>query len=107
MVDLPPEEPDRPEANGPPASPQQEHELLAAIAAGDTGAAIRIAMQTYGDAVYRYCRQMIKDATRADDVHQQVFIEAYRDLGRFAGRSSVRTWLFGIARHRCLDALKG
>lgn len=64
-------------------------------------------MRRYGDAVYRYCRHMIGDAARADDVHQQVFIEAYRDIGRYAGRSSLRTWVFGITRHRCLDAMKG
>jgi RNA polymerase sigma-70 factor (ECF subfamily) len=63
-------------------------------------------MRAYGAAVYRYCRLMIGDATRADDVHQQVFVEAHRDLQRYAGRSSLKSWVFGIARHRCLDAIK-
>jgi RNA polymerase sigma factor (sigma-70 family) len=118
MVDFPSDERDRHEANAPPASPpggetsrdrtdDAEPAILAAVASGRIADAIRIAMQHYGDAVYRYCRQMVKDASRADDVHQQVFIEAYRDLRTFAGRSSVRSWLFGIARHRCLDAVKG
>jgi RNA polymerase sigma-70 factor (ECF subfamily) len=56
--------------------------------------------------VYRYCRAALRDIHLADDVHQQVFIEAYRDLRRFSGRSSVRTWLLSIARHRVLDATK-
>ena len=56
--------------------------------------------------MYRYCRESLHDATLADDVHQQVFIEAHRDLRRFAGRSTMRTWLFAIARHRVLDAAK-
>jgi RNA polymerase sigma-70 factor (ECF subfamily) len=63
-------------------------------------------MQRHGSAVYRYCREALRDATLADDVQQQVFIEAFRDLPRFSGRSSVRTWLFAIARHRVLDAAK-
>jgi RNA polymerase sigma-70 factor (ECF subfamily) len=63
-------------------------------------------MQRHGTAVYRYCREALRDATLADDVHQQVFIEAFRDLRRFHGRSSVRAWLFAIARHRVLDAAK-
>lgn len=56
--------------------------------------------------MYRYCREALRDASLADDVHQQVFIEAHRDLPRFKRRSTVRTWIFGIARHRVLDAAK-
>ena len=63
-------------------------------------------MQRHGTHVYRYCREALRDATLADDVQQQVFIEAFRDLPKFHGRSSVKTWLFAIARHRVLDAAK-
>jgi RNA polymerase sigma-70 factor (ECF subfamily) len=69
-------------------------------------AALRRLMQRHGTPVYRYCREALHDATLADDVQQQVFIEAYRDLPKFSGRSTVRTWLFAIARHRVLDAAK-
>ncbi len=63
-------------------------------------------MRLHGDAVYRLCRGLVVDADLAADVHQTVFVEAYRDLSRFDGRSSFKTWLNAIARHRCLDALK-
>jgi RNA polymerase sigma-70 factor (ECF subfamily) len=49
---------------------------------------------------------MVRDPVLAEDVMQQVFLEAHRDFHRFRGLSSRRTWLFGIATHRCLDALK-
>jgi len=39
-------------------------------------------------------------------VLQQTFIEAHRDLDGFKGRSAIRTWLLGIASHRCQDAIK-
>lgn len=68
--------------------------------------ALRQLMQRHGTAVYRYCREELRDATLADDVQQVVFIEANRDLQRFNQRSTVRTWLFAIARHRVLDAVK-
>jgi RNA polymerase sigma-70 factor (ECF subfamily) len=74
---------------------------------GERHAALRLLMSRHGDAVYRYCREALGgDAALADDVHQQIFIEAHRDLPQFAGRSKLRTWLFGIARHRILDAAK-
>lgn len=63
-------------------------------------------MKRHGDAVFRYCRESLRDAALAEDVQQRVFIEAFRDLRSFAGRSTLRSWLFGIARHRVLDAAK-
>ncbi len=71
---------------------------------GDMEGVLRQLMQRYGAAVYRYCRATLRDAALAEDVHQQVFIEAFRDLPRFEGRSTVRTWLFTIARNRVIDA---
>jgi RNA polymerase sigma-70 factor (ECF subfamily) len=85
---------------------ESDADVLALVATGDIETAIQRAMRRHGGAVYRYCRVALDDAALADDIHQQVFIEAYRDFARFARRSSVRTWLLGIARHRVLDAVK-
>jgi RNA polymerase sigma-70 factor (ECF subfamily) len=63
-------------------------------------------MRRHGAAVHRYCREALRDGALADDVHQQVFIEAFRDLPRFEGRSTVRAWLLAIARNRVLDAVR-
>lgn len=43
----------------------------------------------------------------ADDSAQSTFIEAVLALPRFRGRASARTWLLAIARHVCLDQLRG
>lgn len=63
-------------------------------------------MRGYGTALYQHCRNMLRDPALADDVHQQSFVQAYEDFPRYSGRSSLKTWLFGIAHHRCLDALR-
>jgi RNA polymerase sigma-70 factor (ECF subfamily) len=83
-----------------------EAETLAAMGQRDWRRAVTVLMQAYGSDLYRHCRQMLGDEALAEDVHQIVFVHAYRDIPRFHGRSSLRTWLYGIARHRCLDALK-
>src|SRR5262249_44019794 len=93
----------RPERSG---SGDPDGDVLDLVARGDVSAALRRLIQRYGDAVHRYCREALRDAALADDVHQQVFIEVFRDLPRFAGRAPVRIWLFAIARHRALDAIK-
>ncbi|HLL22300.1 MAG TPA: RNA polymerase sigma factor [Kofleriaceae bacterium] len=80
--------------------------ILQLVTQGDPVAALRIVMDRYGPQIYRYCREALRDESLADDVHQRVFIEAHRDLPKFARRSSLRTWLFAIARHRVLDASK-
>lgn len=83
-----------------------EAEILSALEREDHHAALRLLMRDYGPAIYRYCRQMVEDGDLADEAHQMTFVQAYEGLARFAGRSSLRTWLFGIAHHRCLDLLK-
>jgi RNA polymerase sigma-70 factor (ECF subfamily) len=87
-------------------SEDPDEDIIELVRAGDIrGACERLTLR-HGTSVYRYCRVALGDAALADDIHQQVFIEALRDLPRFAGRSTVRTWLFGIARHRVLDGAK-
>jgi len=69
--------------------------------------ALKLLMDRYSDRVYRFAHAMTRSAAAADDVRQQVFFQAYRDLARFERRSSLRTWLFAIVRNRCLDHVKG
>lgn len=90
-----------------PAEPADPEGLARnALHQGDVQGALTILMETYGDELFRHCLQVVGEPDTANDVHQTVFVQAYRDLSRFAGRSSFRTWLYAIARHRCLDALK-
>ena len=53
--------------------------------------------QEHFDFIWRSLRRLGVPESALDDAHQEVFIVAYRRLGEFAGRSKVKTWLFGIA----------
>ncbi len=65
-----------------------------------------VLMRQHGAAVFTYCVRMMKDPALAEDVHQHVFEQAYRDLGALREEEQAKSWLFGIAHHRCLDRLK-
>lgn len=84
----------------------QDHAALKLLEQGESAKAIHLLMEHYGDSVRRYCYRMLRDKSLADDICQQVFLEAYSSLPKFQGRSSLRTWLFGIASHRALDAIR-
>jgi len=77
--------------------------ILALSARGQRREAASALMSAYGDAVFSFCLRQLRDRDVAADLRQRVFREACRDLARFRGRSSLRTWLFGIASQRCLD----
>ncbi|HLH89932.1 MAG TPA: sigma-70 family RNA polymerase sigma factor [Xanthobacteraceae bacterium] len=54
--------------------------------------------------VYRFALRIVRDAALAEDVVSETFIDAWQHADRFEGRSSVSTWLLGIARHKALTA---
>jgi RNA polymerase sigma-70 factor (ECF subfamily) len=68
--------------------------------------AIEGLMAAYGKAIYSLCLRVLRDPVAADEVSQQVFVDAYRGLAKFEHRSQPRTWLCGLAIHRCQDALR-
>jgi len=60
----------------------------------------------YGDLVYSWCRRYVGDHERALDMAQEVLLSAYRNLPRYRPRGRFGTWLFVIARNRCLSEMR-
>jgi RNA polymerase sigma-70 factor (ECF subfamily) len=56
--------------------------------------------------VYRFILRMVRDASTAEDLVSQVFLDVWRTAGQFEGRSQVSTWLLSIARFKALTALR-
>jgi RNA polymerase sigma-70 factor (ECF subfamily) len=79
--------------------------LIGRIANGD-----RLAMQVlfarYHVRVFRFVVRLVRDETNAVDVISEVFLDVWRQAGRFEGRSTVATWLLAIARFKAISALR-
>jgi RNA polymerase sigma-70 factor (ECF subfamily) len=79
--------------------------LIGRIAGGD-----RLAMQVlfarHHVRVYRFVLRLVSDPTLAEDLISEVFLDVWRQAGRFEARSAVSTWLLAIARFKALSALR-
>ncbi|HYY38750.1 MAG TPA: sigma-70 family RNA polymerase sigma factor [Xanthobacteraceae bacterium] len=79
--------------------------LIGRIATGD-----RLAMQVlyarYHVRVFRFVVRLVRDESTAEDLISEVFLDVWRQAGRFEGRSAVSTWLLAIARFKALSALR-
>ncbi|MEO6082792.1 MAG: RNA polymerase subunit sigma-70 [Umezawaea sp.] len=73
--------------------------------AGD-GHAFRELTDPYRRELLVHCYRLLGSLTDAEDVLQETLIAAWRGLDGFAGRASLRTWLYRIATNRCLNALR-
>lgn len=63
-------------------------------------------MATYGVPLTAFALRILRDRELVKDVRQQVFLEAFQGIDKFERRSSLWSWLCGIAYHRCLDELR-
>jgi RNA polymerase sigma-70 factor (ECF subfamily) len=60
----------------------------------------------YRGELLRHCYQILGSVADAEDMLQETLLAAWRGLGSFEGRSSVRSWLHRIAVNGCLNALR-
>lgn len=61
---------------------------------------------TYYKDIYTYLYSLCRDASLAEDLASEVFLEVVQSISSFRGESEIRTWLFTIARRRWFAWLK-
>ena len=79
--------------------------LLESIADGNR-TSMHILYCRHNVRVYRFILRIVRDATTAEDLVSQVFLDVWRTAGQFQGRSQVSTWLLSIARFKALTAMR-
>jgi RNA polymerase sigma-70 factor (ECF subfamily) len=76
-------------------------ELVSRVAGGDK-AAIRLLFHRHHARVFRFVVRHTGSEAMAEDIANEVFLELWRQAGRYEGRAQVSTWLLGIARFKVL-----
>jgi RNA polymerase sigma-70 factor (ECF subfamily) len=68
--------------------------------------AFRCLFEKEKERLRRFVIQIVGDSDEAENIVQETFAEAYRQIDRFRGESKVSTWLFSIARHLAYGHLR-
>jgi RNA polymerase sigma-70 factor (ECF subfamily) len=81
-------------------------DVIAAARAGDESAFAELVARHERE-LRVHCYRMLGSFDEAEDLVQETLLRAWKNLGGFEGRSSLRAWLYRIATNACLDALDG
>jgi RNA polymerase sigma-70 factor (ECF subfamily) len=83
----------------------EDAELVRRIAAGDV-AALRALIAAHQTRVFRFAMRLVGSAAVAEEVTNEVFLEVWRNAGKFEGASAPGTWILSIAHHRAVSRLR-
>ena len=82
-----------------------DRKLIERIANADK-AAVQALFARYHVRIYRFIVRMVGIEAVAEELANEVFLDVWRQAGRFESRSSVSTWLMAIARNKAISHLR-
>lgn len=82
-----------------------DEQLVKQYLSGDEGA-LRVLFERYVSRIYNFIYRYTGGKVDADDIAQEAFVRAWKNLKRFDEKKSFRTWIFAIAKNAALDSLK-
>ena len=89
-----------------PSSPAADLELAQRCGRGDPDAFEQL-YRAHAGRLYTLIVRMVASTETAEDLLQEVFMNAHRKVSKFRGESSLGTWLYRMAVNHCLDYLRG
>ncbi len=63
-------------------------------------------LKEHGDYLYRYAMSRLHNEELAQDMLQETLLAGWKGYAKFAGQSSIRTWLVGILKHKIIDYIR-
>jgi RNA polymerase sigma-70 factor (ECF subfamily) len=89
-----------------PDALERDQDIVQLIERGDTEAAFGRLVDRYEQKVYRLCCGLLRDRVLAEDVAQESLLRIWKSLAKYDARAALSTWIYTIARNRCLTALE-
>lgn len=88
-----------------PLSACSDEDLLVRFGRGQTDA-FGVLLRRYERELFGYLRRYLGDSSLAEDVFQNTFLQLYLKIGQYEPGRPVRPWLYTIATHQAIDALR-
>lgn len=82
-----------------------DRQLIARLAGGDQ-AGLRALMSRHQLRIYRFILRRVKSEAMAEELTNEVFVDAWRNAKSYEGRSEPTTWLLSIAHNRAISSLR-
>lgn len=98
--------PAAPRPEPPTVVPAEDADIVNALQRGETRRALALCVERHGASIGRLCMAMLGSQGDADDATQETLLSAHQGFGEYRGTGSVRAWLLGIARNKCLQQLE-
>ena len=84
---------------------KNDAQLVADYLNGDEQS-LHLLIEKYLKQVYGFVYSYVRGNAEAEDITQEVFVRAWRNLKKFDPEKNFKTWIFAIAKHASIDALK-
>src|SRR5512133_2126109 len=85
--------------------PDPDAALMLAFQQGDEGA-FRTLFERHARAMFAFCHHFVRDAARAEELAQDVFVNLYRARDRYRPSARFKTFLYRVASNHCLNELR-
>jgi RNA polymerase sigma-70 factor (ECF subfamily) len=89
-----------------PGAAEHDQDIVRAFRSGEARCALSLCVQRHGASIGRLCMAMLGSQVDADDVTQETLLAAHQSFAEFRQQGTLRAWLMGIARNKCLQFLE-
>ncbi len=85
--------------------PVNDRQLLERIA-GQDQSAVQVLFARYNVRIFRFILRLVRNDAVAEELTNEVFLDIWRQAGRYEGRSAVSTWVLAIAHNKAVSLLR-